>query len=158
MNDPLLNIKGVCCAAVNAGIKNNDDLDLSVISLIEGSVTAAVFTQNVFCAAPVFVAKNHLQNSPKALLINSGNANAGTGEKGLENTIKVCEMLANELNIKTEHILPFSTGVIGQQLDLSNFESGIHRAVSQLSDNAINDVSKGILTTDLVEKKPLNII
>ena len=152
MNDTLLNIKGVCCAAVNAGIKNNDDLDLSVISLIEGSETAAVFTQNVFCAAPVFVAKNHLQNNPRALLINSGNANAGTGEKGLENTIKACEILANELNVKTEHIIPFSTGVIGQQLDLSNFESGIPRAVSQLSDSAIHDVAKGILTTDLVEK------
>ena len=152
MNDTLLNIKGVCCAAVNAGIKNNDDLDLSVISLIEGSETAAVFTQNIFCAAPVLVAKNHLQNNPRALLINSGNANAGTGEKGLENTIKACEILANEFNIKAEQIIPFSTGVIGQQLDLSNFESGIPKAVSQLSDSAIHDISKGILTTDLVEK------
>ena len=152
MDNSLLNIKGVSCAAVNAGIKNNDDLDLSVISLIEGSETAAVFTQNIFCAAPVLVAKNHLQNNSRALLINSGNANSGTGEKGLENTIKACEMLANELNIKTEHIIPFSTGVIGQQLDLSNFESGIPRAVSQLSDSSINEVAKGILTTDLVEK------
>ena len=152
MNDTLLNIKGVCCAAINAGIKNNDDLDLSVISLIEGSETAAVFTQNIFCAAPVLVAKNHLQNNPRALLINSGNANAGTGEKGLENTIKACEILANEFNIKAEQIIPFSTGVIGQQLDLSNFESGIPKAVSQLSDSAIHDISKGILTTDLVEK------
>ena len=103
------------------------------------------------CSASV-CGKNHLQNNPTALLINSGNANSGTGEKGLENTIKACEMLANELNIKTERIIPFSTGVIGQQLDLSNFESGIPKAVSQLSDSAINDVSKGILTTDLVEK------
>jgi glutamate N-acetyltransferase/amino-acid N-acetyltransferase len=89
MSDSLLNIKGVSCAAINAGIKNNDDLDLSVISLIEGSVTTAVFTQNVFCAAPVFVAKNHLQNNPRALLINSGNANAGTGEKGLKILLKL---------------------------------------------------------------------
>jgi len=64
MNDPLLNIKGVCCAAVNAGIKNNDDLDLSVISLIEGSVTAAVFTQNVFCAAPVLWQKIIYKTTP----------------------------------------------------------------------------------------------
>ena len=98
--------------------------------MIEGSETAAVFTQNIFCAAPVLIAKNHLQNNPKALLINSGNANAGTGEKGLENTIKACEILANELNIKSEHIIPFSTGVIGQQLDLSSFESCIPVAVS----------------------------
>jgi len=152
MSDSLLNIKGVSCTAVNAGIKNNDDLDLSVISLIEGSVTAAVFTQNIFCAAPVLVAKNHLQNNPRALVINSGNANSGTGEKGLEKTVKACEILANELNIKTEHIIPFSTGVIGQQLDLSNFESGIPKAVSQLSDSSISEVAKGILTTDLVEK------
>lgn len=152
MSGLLLNIKGVSCAAVNAGIKNNNELDLSIISLIEGSETAAVFTQNVFCAAPVLVAKNHLQNNPRALLINSGNANAGTGKKGLENTIKTCEILANELNIKTENIIPFSTGVIGQQLDLSNFESGLPKAVSQLSDNSISEVAKGILTTDLVEK------
>jgi len=152
MSDSLLNIKGVSCTAINAGIKNNDDLDLSVISLIEGSVTAAVFTQNIFCAAPVLVAKNHLQNNPRALLTNSGNANSGTGEKGLEKTVKACEILANELNIKTEHIIPFSTGVIGQQLDLSNFESGIPKAVSQLSDSSISEVAKGILTTDLVEK------
>ena len=152
MSDLLLNIKGVSCAAVNAGIKNNNELDLSIISLIEGSETAAVFTQNIFCAAPVLVAKNHLQNNPRALLINSGNANAGTGKKGLENTIKACEILANELNIKTENIIPFSTGVIGQQLDLSNFESGLPKAVSQLSDSSISEVAKGILTTDLVEK------
>lgn len=152
MSGLLLNIKGVSYAAVNTGIKNNDELDLSIISLIEGSETAAVFTQNVFCAAPVLVAKNHLQNNPRALLINSGNANAGTGKKGLENTIKACEILANELNIKTENIIPFSTGVIGQQLDLSNFESGLPKAVSQLSDSSISEVAKGILTTDLVEK------
>ena len=152
MNDSLLNIKGVFCAAIDAGIKNNDDLDLSVISLTKGSSTAAVFTQNIFCAAPVLVAKNHLQNNPRALLINSGNANAGTGEKGIENAIKSCELLASELNIKAEQVIPFSTGVIGQQLDLSNFESGVPIAVSQLSDSSINDVAKGILTTDLVKK------
>jgi glutamate N-acetyltransferase/amino-acid N-acetyltransferase len=152
MNDSLLNIKGVFCAAIDAGIKNNDDLDLSVISLTKGSSTAAVFTQNIFCAAPVIVAKNHLQNNPRALLINSGNANAGTGEKGIENAIKSCELLASELNIKAEQVIPFSTGVIGQQLDLSNFESGVPIAVSQLSDSSINDVAKGILTTDLVKK------
>ena len=152
MNDPLLNVKGINCAAINAGIKNNDDLDLSVISLTKGSVTAAVFTQNIFCAAPVLVAKNHLQNFPRALLINSGNANAGTGKEGIVNTLRSCEVLANELDIKAEEVLPFSTGVIGKQIDLSNFESGIPRAVSQLAIDSIRDVAKGILTTDLIEK------
>ncbi len=152
MKGPLLNVEGIYCASINAGIKNNDDLDLSVISLTKGSVTAAVFTQNIFCAAPVLVAKNHLQNFPRALLINSGNANAGTGKEGIVNTLKSCEVLANELDIKAEEVLPFSTGVIGKQIDLSNFESGIPRAVSQLAIDSIRDVAKGILTTDLIEK------
>ena len=152
MKGPLLNVEGIYCASINAGIKNNDDLDLSVISLTKGSVTAAVFTQNIFCAAPVLVAKNHLQNFPRALLINSGNANAGTGKEGIVNTLRSCEVLANELDIKAEEVLPFSTGVIGKQIDLSNFESGIPRAVSQLAVDSIRDVAKGILTTDLIEK------
>ena len=152
MKNPLLNVEGIYCASINAGIKNNDHLDLSVISLTKGSVTAAVFTQNIFCAAPVLVAKNHLQNFPRALLINSGNANAGTGKEGIVNTLRSCEVLANELDIKAEEVLPFSTGVIGKQIDLSNFESGIPRAVSQLAIDSIRDVAKGILTTDLIEK------
>jgi len=152
MKDPLLKIKGIKCSAINAGIKNNDELDLSVISLTKGSITAAVFTQNIFCAAPVLVAKNHLQNFPRALLINSGNANAGTGKKGIVNTLKSCEILANKLNIQAEQVLPFSTGVIGKQINLSHFESGISRATSQLTVDSISDVAKGILTTDLVEK------
>jgi len=125
---------------------------LSVILLAPNSETAGVFTQNVFCAAPVLVAKNHLENAPLALLINSGNANAGTGSQGLENTLKTCNILAAELNIKSEQVLPFSTGVIGQQLEVSKFETGIPSVVSQLSADAIGQVAKGILTTDLVEK------
>lgn len=152
MSDSLLNVNGVTCNAINASIKNNDALDLSVVSLAKGTVTAAVFTQNVFCAAPVLVAKNHLENAPLALLINSGNANAGTGSQGLENTLKTCNILAAELNIKSEQVLPFSTGVIGQQLEVSKFETGIPSVVSQLSADAIGQVAKGILTTDLVEK------
>ena len=152
MNNLLLPINGINFASINAGIKNNTDLDLSIVSLIEGSETAAVFTQNIFCAAPVLVAKNHLQKSPRALLINSGNANAGTGKEGIENTLKSCEILAVELNIRDQEVLPFSTGVIGQQLDLSSFKSGIPIASAQLSFDGIKDVAKGILTTDLTEK------
>ena len=152
MSELLLNIKGVSCAAINASIKNNDALDLSVVSLAPGTTTAGVFTQNVFCAAPVVVAKNHLQQAPLALLINSGNANAGTGAQGMQNTVKTCELLANELNIKLDQVLPFSTGVIGQQLDLSKFEAGIPQAAAQLSNANLAQVAKGILTTDLVEK------
>ena len=152
MNNLLLPINGINFASINAGIKNNADLDLSVVSLIEGSETAAVFTQNIFCAAPVLVAKNHLQKSPRALLINSGNANAGTGKEGIEKTLKSCEILALELNIEDQQVLPFSTGVIGKQLDLSSFESAIPIASAQLSFDTIKDVAKGILTTDLTKK------
>jgi len=152
MNNLLLPINGINFASINAGIKNNTDLDLSIVSLIEGSETAAFFTQNIFCAAPVLVAKNHLQKSPRALLINSGNANAGTGKEGIENTLKLCEILAVELNIRDQEVLPFSTGVIGQQLDLSSFELGIPIASAQLSFDGMKDVAKGILTTDLTEK------
>ncbi len=152
MNNLLLPINGINFASINSGIKNNADLDLSLVFLIEGSETAAVFTQNIFCAAPVLVAKNHLQKSPRALLINSGNANAGTGKEGIENTLKSCEILALELNIEGQQVLPFSTGVIGKQLDLSSFESAIPIASSQLSFDAIKDVAKGILTTDLTKK------
>ena len=152
MSQSLLNIEGVLSASIDAGIKSNDASDLSIIHLIEGSTTAAVFTQNVFCAAPVLVAKNHLNHHPKALLINSGNANAGTGTQGMENTLHTCARLAGELNIKTEQVLPFSTGVIGQQLDVSKFDKGIPKAIVKLSNDAMSDVAKGILTTDLVEK------
>ena len=152
MAQSLLNIEGVLSVSIDAGIKNNDASDLSIIHLIEGTTTAAVFTQNVFCAAPVLVAKNHLNHQPKALLINSGNANAGTGTQGMENTLHTCACLAGELNIKTEQVLPFSTGVIGQQLDVSKFDKGIPKAIVKLSNDAMSDVAKGILTTDLVEK------
>ncbi len=152
MSQLLLNIEGVLSASIDAGIKNNNAADLSVIYLTESTTTAAVFTQNVFCAAPVVVAKNHLNHQPKALLINSGNANAGTGTQGMENTLHTCTCLAGELNIKTEQVLPFSTGVIGQQLDLEKFNKGIPKAIVKLSDDAMSDVAKGILTTDLVEK------
>ena len=95
-------IKGVKCSSIASGIKSNNSLDLSLVSLIKGSSTAAVFTQNIFCAAPILVAKNHLNFNIEALLINSGNANAGTGKKGLENSVKSCEILAEKLSIKPE--------------------------------------------------------
>ncbi len=152
MAQSLLNIEGILSASIDAGIKHNDAADLSIIYLTESTVTAAVFTQNVFCAAPVLVAKNHLNHHPKALLINSGNANAGTGTQGMENTLHTCARLASELNIEAEQVLPFSTGVIGQQLDVSKFDIGIPKAVVKLSNNTMSDVAQGILTTDLVEK------
>ena len=152
MSINLLEVKGVKCSSIASGIKKNGQLDLSLVSFIKGSNTAAVFTQNIFCAAPVIVAKNHLNSSIEALLINSGNANAGTGEKGLEDSYKTCEYLAQELKILPEQVLPFSTGVIGELLPLKAFKSNINLLVSSLTKEGMSKVASGILTTDLVEK------
>ena len=152
MSIDLLEVQGVKCSSVYSGIKKNNALDLSLISLVKGSKTAAVFTQNIFCAAPVIVAKNHLNSDVEALLINSGNANAGTGKKGLEHTFESCEILARELLIKPEQVLPFSTGVIGELLPIDAFKNNANLLVSSLSKGGLRIVAKGILTTDLVEK------
>ena len=152
MSLSLLEVKGVKCSSIASGIKMNGNLDLSLISLIKGSNTAAVFTQNIFSAAPVIVAKNHLNSNVEALLINSGNANAGTGHKGIEDTYKTCEYLASELQVLPEQVLPFSTGVIGEFLPLEAFKSNVNLLVSSLSKEGMSKVARGILTTDLVEK------
>lgn len=152
MSIDLLCVNGVKCSSVSSGIKNNNSLDLSLISLIDGTNTAAVFTQNIFCAAPVLVAKNHLNSNIKALLINSGNANAGTGKQGLEDSYKSCEIIAEELSIKPEQVLPFSTGVIGQLLPVESIEKSANKLVNSLTKAGLGNVAKGILTTDLVEK------
>jgi glutamate N-acetyltransferase/amino-acid N-acetyltransferase len=152
MSIDLLEVNGVKCSSIASGIKKKNDLDLSLISLIEGTQTAAVFTQNIFCAAPVTVAKNHLNSNVKALIINSGNANAGTGQKGLEICLKTCEIFAGKLGIESDQILPFSTGVIGELLPLDPFEKNTKKLVDGLSSSNMSMVAKGILTTDLVEK------
>ncbi|SFV89400.1 Glutamate N-acetyltransferase / N-acetylglutamate synthase [hydrothermal vent metagenome] len=164
----LLNIKGITCAAINAGIKNaqnsgvntspkdNEKLDLSIVFFSPKTTTAAVFTQNVFCAAPVVVAKNHLNNEVRALVINSGNANAGTGlgsgSVGLQNAYQVCELVAKELGIKAEEVLPFSTGVIGQVLPMACFENNVSTVASALTADNLPQVAQAIMTTDLMEK------
>ena len=152
MSVDLLRVNGVKCSSISSGIKSDNALDLSLISLIEGTNTGAVFTKNIFCAAPVIVAKNHLNNNIRALLINSGNANAGTGKKGLENSFKSCEIFSQELGIKAEQVLPFSTGVIGQLLPIEPFEKNVNQLVNSLNEDNLSEVAKGILTTDLLEK------
>jgi glutamate N-acetyltransferase/amino-acid N-acetyltransferase len=154
-------------SAISSGIKqskldaNNqnpasDKLDLAIIVLPEGSVTAGVFTQNIFCAAPVLIAKNHLENEVRALIINSGNANAGTGvasgESGFDNALTICQLLANELGIEENQVLPFSTGVIGQKLPMPSFENFIPQLVAQKNSNDLEKVANAIMTTDTFAK------
>ena len=148
----LLEVRGVKFASISSGIKQNNALDLSLISFTKGTQTAAVFTQNIFCAAPIIVAKNHLNSDVLALLINSGNANAGTGQKGLENAYKTCDIVANKFGIKAEQILPFSTGIIGEALPIDPFSSNINMLIDELSASGMSQLARGILTTDLTEK------
>src|SRR5688572_16078850 len=99
-----------------AGVKKPGRKDLLVLRLASGSAVAGVFTRNRFCAAPVILAKKHLKNDIQALVVNTGNANAGTGEDGLKRAAQVCEALASHLGCDAEEVLPFSTGVIMEPL------------------------------------------
>lgn len=149
----LLAVSGIRLASVAAGIKKNGNQDLVAILIDENASCAATFTQNAFCAAPVLLAKEHLsEHTPRALLINSGNANAGTGETGLENARQCCQWLAQKLGCTSEQILPFSTGVIGQQLPMSNFQTGIQQLIDNSSNDAWEDAAQGIMTTDTIAK------
>ena len=136
-----------------AGIKKVNRRDLVVMELAEGSTVASVFTQNAFCAAPVIVARNHLnQTSPRYWLTNTGNANAGTGEQGIADAEACCDALARSAGCAREMVLPFSTGVIGESLSLDKICKGIPDAYAALSEDGWLDAAHGIMTTDTVPK------
>ena len=148
-------VKGIRLTTAAAGIRYADRDDLVVIECQAGSSCATVFTQNKFSAAPVQLAKEHItQSLPRALLINSGNANAGTGEKGMKNAIQCCELLADALGCDASEVLPYSTGVIGEQLPVQVFEAAIPGCVKNLSTdtNTWIRAAKAIMTTDTVPK------
>ncbi len=148
----LFDVPGAELGTVSAGIKYADRDDLLIISFAEGSITSAVFTKNVFCAAPVQVAKQHLQTvSPRAFLINSGNANAVTGAQGLQSALTSCEFLGDKLGIKKEQVLPFSTGIIGEQLPMEAIKQGIENAELSAQKQWL-PAAKAIMTTDTLPK------
>ena len=127
-------------ASVNAGIRYKNRNDLLLIELENGSHTAAVFTRNAFCAAPVHVCRSHLQHSsPRYLLVNAGNANAGTGEQGMQAARECCEQLAEQGECWAEQVLPFSTGVIGMQLPVEKITAALPQALAQLDENGWMD-------------------
>ncbi len=149
----VLPVAGIKLASFAAGIKKNGGDDLVVLTIDEHSNCAATFTQNAFCAAPVTLSKKHLsQHTPRALLINSGNANAGTGDTGMQNAEQSCAWLAETLHCQPEQVLPFSTGVIGEQLPMPVLQSGIEQIAGHLSEDNWLAAAKGIMTTDTVEK------
>lgn len=146
-------VEGIRLGVACAGIKYPERRDLVVIEMSPGTTTAATFTRNAFCAAPVTLAKKHLQaTAPAYLLINTGNANAGTGEQGLKDARQCCEDLAAHTGCEVEAVLPFSTGVIGESLPVEAISNGIPHAVENLSAEHWGDAAHGIMTTDTVAK------
>lgn len=149
----LLAVNGVQLATVSAGIKSGQEPDLVLVTLDPAAACAGVFTRNAFCAAPVTVAKNHLAStSPRALLINSGNANAGTGQQGMRDAEQCCALVAAAVECSKDEVLPFSTGVIGQDLPMDRLERGISELPGQLKRDAWTQAASGIMTTDTVAK------
>lgn len=148
-----LPISGIRLGTAAAGIKYANRNDLVLIEMPPGASCAAVFTRNAFCAAPVVVAKEHLSvSASRYLLINSGNANAGTGRDGITVCNSTCEVLAAETGCKANEILPFSTGVIGESLPLEKLVKALPLAVADLDENGWPDAAAAIMTTDTVPK------
>lgn len=147
-------IKGISLSAVEANIRYKGRNDLVLMKISEGGTAVGVFTLNKFCAAPVTLCREHLSNnkSPRYLLINAGNANAGTGEKGFNRAKQTCALLAELCHVKIDDILPFSTGVIGEQLPLEPFAKHLPQAIEQLEEDNWLLAAEGIMTTDTVPK------
>lgn len=144
-----LPVEGIRLSAIASGIRYQDRLDLVLIELADGSSTAGVFTQNAFCAAPVSLSKKHLAKAKtRYFLINTGNANAGTGKQGDADALACCAALARLAGADVDQILPFSTGVIGEPLPVDKIEAGLPAALQSLAPGNWEGAARGIMTTD----------
>jgi len=142
-------VKGVKTGIVSAGIKKPGRKDLVVIELAPGSRVAGIFTTNQFCAAPVQLCRRHLQAAePRFLLINTGNANAGTGEPGMRDAVACCAALAENAGVELQAVLPFSTGVIGEPLPAGRIIDALPALLAGTAENRWADAAAGIMTTD----------
>ncbi|MGE5028250.1 MAG: bifunctional glutamate N-acetyltransferase/amino-acid acetyltransferase ArgJ [Betaproteobacteria bacterium] len=152
--DQLLPVKGVALGIAEAGIKKADRKDLLVMRLDGQARVAGVFTQNRFCAAPVVLCKQHLATGKgiRALVVNTGNANAGTGEDGMNRARRTCAEVAKLLGCNEEQVLPFSTGVILEPLPVDRLIAGLPAAVANLKEANWSDAAQAIMTTDIVPK------
>ena len=148
--ESLMPVPGVRLAAIRTGIKDAPRDDLALALFDEGTVIAGVYTQSAFAAPPVALAKERL--TPRAWIVNSGNANAATGLPGRADAIAVCDAVARELGLQSDDIQPFSTGVIGERLDVSKICAAIPALVQDLSPDQWLGYAKAILTTDTVTK------
>ncbi len=150
----LLPVNGITLGFAEANVRAANRKDVLVVQLVEGAHVSGVFTQNKFCAAPVIVCKQHLAatNDIRALLVNTGNANAGTGEPGLQHAKQSCDVLACLLDLNSEQILPFSTGVILEPLPVDRIINALPAAITNLkADNWFN-AAESIMTTDILPK------
>lgn len=148
-----LAIAGVRLNTVAAGIRKTGRVDTVVIEIAPGAAVGAVFTRNVFCAAPVEVSRQHLATTtPRLLVINAGNANAGTGVQGHRDALDVCAAAARSLGCEAAAVLPFSTGVIGQRLPAAKLVDAMPGAIAGVTDDGWEAAAKGIMTTDKVSK------
>ena len=142
-------VAGFQLGTTSAGIKVAGRKDLVVMKIAQGSTVAGVFTQNRFCAAPVHIAKQHMQlTTPSYFLINTGNANAGSGEQGMADSLSCCQAVADAAKVVPHEVLPYSTGVIGEPLPVDLICHAVPAALDQLSVNGWADAAEGILTTD----------
>ena len=150
----LLPIAGVKIGIAEAGVRKANRKDLTVFLLDQGSAVAGVFTQNRYCAAPVQVCREHLAagHGIRAMVINTGNANAGTGAPGLVDARATCIALARELSVSPEQILPFSTGVIMEPLPVDRIVAGLPAALADAQADHWLKAAEGIMTTDTVPK------
>ena len=150
---PIMNpVKGIQLGTCNAGIKQTVRDDILLMAMDEGGSCAAVFTQNAFCAAPVTVARRHLAGTPRWLVCNSGNANAGTGPRGMNDALSSCEAAAEVLGGELNQVLPYSTGVIGEPLPLAKLVAALPAAAANLDERHWDRAAKAIMTTDTFPK------
>jgi len=150
-------IKGFEMGITEAGIKKANRKDVLVMTLAPGSQVAGVFTLNRFCAAPVQVCREHLAQEGRngeirALVVNTGNANAGTGESGMKHALETCAALAKDLNLHPQQVLPFSTGVILEPLPVEKIIHALPKAITNLSEDNWLDAAQAIMTTDTQPK------
>jgi glutamate N-acetyltransferase/amino-acid N-acetyltransferase len=147
-------IAGVRIGVAEAGIRKANRKDLCVVLIDAGASVSGVFTKNRFCAAPVQICREHLDQASgiRAMVINTGNANAGTGQDGLARARSTCAALAKILNVKPEQILPFSTGVIMEPLPIDRIEAGLPAALADAREANWQRAAEGIMTTDTMAK------
>ena len=142
-------VPGVRLASVACGIKGEDVLDLVLFEFAEGSNTAGIFTRSAFAAAPVLVGRKHLQQAgSRFFLINSGNANAATGEQGVADAEGCCKALSQATGVRPEQVIPFSTGVIGEKLQVAHIIDALPEITAALDEENWLQAARGIMTTD----------